>query len=123
VSTTVIYDKRFLPRATVTQEDDGSYTAIIDGVAGLAPDRTPSSEEIADGISSLDPVTVTALTPRDLVDRCQLGLSAAVRATPGATEGVKAALDMLWARVRAAIAVKGALDMFGGDAGGTAVDI
>jgi hypothetical protein len=111
VSTTVVYEKRFLPRATVTLQDDGSYSAVIDGVTGLAPDRGPSTEEVAEGISSLDPVTLTAATARELVDGAMLGLSAAARATPGATEGVKGILETLWVRVRAACAVKGALDM------------
>lgn len=110
MSTTVVYETRFLPRATVTLEDDGSFSAVIDNIQGLAPDRGPTAEELADGISSLEPVTVTALTARDLVDRCMLGLSAAARATPGAAEGVKAAIEMLWVRFRAAAAVKGALD-------------
>lgn len=110
MSTTVVYETRFLPRATVTLEDDGSFSAVLDNVQGLAPDRGPTSEETADGISSLEPVTVTALTARDLVDRCMLGLSAAARATPGAAEGVKAILELVWVRVRAAAAVKGALD-------------
>jgi hypothetical protein len=111
VSTTVIYEKRFMPRATVTRQDDGSFSAVIDGVTGLAPDRGPSSEEIADGISSLDPVTVTALTARELVDVAMLGLSAAARATPGAAEGALAVAELLWVRFRAACAVKGALDL------------
>ncbi len=122
MSTTVVYEKRFLPRATVTLEDDGSFSAVLDGVTGLAPDRAPTSEEIADGISSLDPVTVTALTARDLVDRCQLGLGAAARATPGAAEGVKAIYELLWVRFRAAVAVKGALDELN-DAHGIEIDI
>jgi hypothetical protein len=111
VSTTVVYETRFMPRATVTQQDDGSYLAVIDNVKGLAPDRGPSSEEIAEGISSLEPVTVVALTARELVDRCVLALSAAARATPGATEGVKGIPETLWVRFRAAWCVKGALDL------------
>ena len=111
MSTTVVYEKRFMPRATVTQQDDGSFAAVIDGVTGLAPDRVPTSEEITDGISSLDPVTVTALTARELVDVAMLGLSAAARATPGAAEGVLSIGELLWVRFRAACAIKGALDM------------
>lgn len=117
MSTTVVYEKRFLPRATVTLADDGTFSAVLDNVQGLAPDRGPTPEEIADGITSLEPVTVSALTARGLVDRCMLGLSAAARATPGAAEGVKAAIEMLWVRVRAAAAVKGALDMLTDDHG------
>lgn len=107
----MIFEARFMPRATVTLEDDGSFTAVIDGVTGLAPDRGPTSEEIIEGISSFEPVTVVALEPRELVDRSMLALSAAARATPGAAEGVKAVLEMLWTRFRAAWAVKGALDL------------
>lgn len=111
MSTSVTFETRFMPRAVVTLEDDGSFSALIDGITGLAPDRGPSSEEIAEGISSLEPVTVSALSARDLVDRSMLALSAAVRATPGATEGVKGIVETLWTRFRAAWCIKGALDL------------
>lgn len=106
-TTSTTYDVRYLPRVQLTIDDEGpSYTAVVDSISGLAAQREPTSEEIGLGISSLSPPTITASTPRALVDLSALAVSNAVRSSVGARLPVG---EILWIRLRTAWAVKGAL--------------
>lgn len=102
---TTIFEQRWLPRVTLTI-DGSSYSCVVDGITGLAPQRTATSEEIGLGISSLDPPTITAPSARDLVDRAALAVSNAVRSSVGQRLGIG---EILWVRLRTIWAVKAAL--------------
>lgn len=70
------------PDVTVTQEDDGTYSAVIT-IIGLNPQRGASSEERAAGIYSLSPPTVNAETPKELVSKSIRACASAVASTQG----------------------------------------
>jgi len=108
---TLTYDRQNFPRVQLTKDDIG-FSAIIDSISGLAPDRSVSPEEIGKGILSLDPPTVEADTMRELIDRSMLAVSLAVEATIGTPDSIA---EVLAVRYRTGIAVRGALSALGED--------
>lgn len=78
---TYAFDGNGLPRATVTREDDGTFSCVVDQIDGLAPARTVSLEEADLGVTSLDPPTVVADTALELVDLAEFAVAEAVDAT------------------------------------------
>lgn len=102
---TAVFETKGLPRATVTREDDGSFSCVVDNIDGLAPGRTVSLEETAMGIQLLDPPTVVADTAAELVDVAEHAVTEAVDATD--RESTPAEYMMIC--LRTGMAVKGAL--------------
>src|SRR5690606_22459992 len=109
---TTTWDTDYTPAVTLTRDTDGALTAVL-GVSGLEALRTPTAEETAAGVSSLDPVTVYVAdggdrpaATRRLVQACWRGLAAATASTLG-RDLQPAELSSLYART--SIAVRGAL--------------
>lgn len=102
---TKTFEREGTPRATVTRDDAGEFTAVIDSIDGLSPVRTVSAEELALGISSLSPVTVRAQTPLDLLDRCVFAVGEAA----DATDRESTPMELLMIRLRTRVAVANAL--------------
>ena len=106
-----VFESNGLPRATVTREDDGSFSCVVDQIDGLAPTRTMSQEEIAMGITSLDPPTCVADTAAELVDVAELAVCEAV----DATDRESTPAEWLMISLRVGMSVKGALRAMGED--------
>ena len=90
---TVEYDPIWGPRVTLTADEDGGFTAVIE-VAGNAPQRGTTAEEREAGITSLDPptVVVSALetpydTHRALIDGAWRAVASAASSTTGESGG------------------------------------
>jgi len=118
MSTTVVFDLPSTPRVTLTLEDDGSYTAVLE-VEDLEPQRSVSAEELAAGITSLEPPTVnitpqrtTAETHRRLIDAAQRAVVASVTSTTGDSGGPG---GLLMSYLRVARGVRHALRMLDPD--------
>ncbi len=93
MATTVTYDGVDAPKITLTREDSGGFTAIIE-IEGLAPQRDVTSEERSVGVTSLDPPTVAVgklstdyRTHRALIDAAWRAVSASATSTLGDTGG------------------------------------
>jgi len=101
------WDREGWPRATVTL-DGGSFECVVDGIEGLAAQRTTSADERVRGILSLDPPTVRSRVVDDLIDLAVEAVDVAVVSTLGdnGTPG-----DNVMVRYKAAVAVRGALDL------------
>lgn len=106
---TVSFERLGYPRATVTLAD-ARHSCVVDHIDGLAPVRSVSAEESAAGIDSLDPPTVHAGAPRDLIDLAARATSSALESTLG---GEVPAPEILLCNYYVATAVKGALDLLG----------
>lgn len=107
---TAIYERSVLPRATVSLDSEtGALTCVVDEISDLNPLRTVSGEEVAAGVQLLNPPTVKAATPRELITAAQLAVDAACSSSAGRALGPEA----LMARFKTAMAVKGALRMLG----------
>lgn len=109
MSTTVVYDTSFAPKVTLTKDDAGGFTAVIE-VEGLDPQRGTSADERAMGITSLDPPTVTVSarasaysTHRALIDASWRAVSASATSTLGGDTGGPAGLICTCLRVTAAV--------------------
>ena len=95
------------PDVTV-DETGGYFTATVD-VVDLAPTRTVSAIETADGVVSLSPVIVRARQPRALVDlACKTVLSSAWATSPDLLPGECASI-----RIRVASELRRALKAMG----------
>lgn len=84
---TVTFDGFRAPATKLTREKDSvtglvNYTAEVT-IVGLSPTRSISSEEILDGIESLDPPTVTGRTVQQVVDRAILACANSYDSTVG----------------------------------------
>lgn len=118
MSTTVVVDSSYLPKVTLTVQDSGSMSAVIE-VEGLSPTRGTTAEERARGITSLDPPTITARsyasrtkTHRALIGSAWNAVSSSATSTDGSTGG-PGAIAMLF--LRTVIAVRRALRLAGED--------
>lgn len=70
-SETVTYEQVSAPAVTLTKDTSDTtgrvrYTVVVN-LLGLVPTRSTTAEERLSGISSLDPPTVSANTPGELV--------------------------------------------------------
>lgn len=108
--TTVIYDTGTTPRVTLSLES-GVYTAVLE-VEGLDPQRGTTAEERSEGISSLDPPTVSADNYRDLIDRAQRAVGSSIESTLGENGGA-GEITMVYYRV--AKGVRQAIRLLGED--------
>lgn len=109
MSTIVIYDGVDAPKITLTKDDVGGYTAIIE-IEGLEPQRDTTAEERAAGIDSLDPPSISvgkrsteAKTHRALLDASWRAVSASATSTLGGDTGGPVGLVMTCLRVTAAV--------------------
>lgn len=102
---TTIFNRSGLPRATVTHEDDGTFSCVVDEIEGLSPTRSPSAEEMTAGIQLLDPPTVTGVTALELVENACAAVSEAIDSTDRASTPAEYVQILL----RTGIAVRGAI--------------
>lgn len=112
-TTTVVYDGYLSPKITLTRvRTTGSafeqFTVVAE-LSGLAPDRTTTAEERAEGVLSLEPPTAEADDPRVLIDR----IVRAVTSSWAATSGVPSPALYGMARYLVARAVRAALRQLG----------
>ena len=101
---TVVFDSPATPKVTLTL-DGALYTAVLE-VEDFSPDRLPSAEEQALGITSLDPPTVQAYDLRALIDGSQRAVQAAASSTTGERGGP---FGIAMTYLRTAIGVRAAL--------------
>lgn len=107
--TVAYYSRDGFPTVTIT-DSDGTLTCVVTEVEGLAAERVPNAAEIAAGISTLNPPTVSTQDGVDvLLDLAQRALSAAVASTRGALSGP----EDIMLRYRVTVAVNAALDALG----------
>lgn len=109
MATTVVYDAKDAPKVTLTKDDAGGFTAVIE-VEGLEPQRSTTAEERVAGITSLDPPTITVRklataysTHRALIDASWRAVSASATSTLGGDTGGPGGLICTCIRVTAAV--------------------
>lgn len=79
MSTTVVFDRPYAPKVTITRDDSLGLEAVIE-IEGLAPQRSTTAEERAAGIRSLDPPTVRVRALKRRRDTLQRLVDGSVRA-------------------------------------------
>lgn len=108
---TQVFESPGLPRATVTREDDGAFSCVVDQIDGLSPTRTVSTEETVLGITSLNPPTCVAATALELADLAEHMVAEAI----DATDRESTPAEWLMIHLKVGMAVKGALRALGED--------